>query len=152
MKSVWTTQERLRKRGSALLTAIRFVLAFVLGTTHVVGLILSSQSTPSLFGFAFAVISSLHSYLILANAGSAKAAEDVGFYYAANAGGLWSVSCCQAGSCSEAHSGVFEELNCRASGIVGYHVDAADGWLSPAVSQRSGVTLAVLSGLILPKL
>ena len=40
-----------------------------------------------MFGFAFAVISSLHSYLILAYAGSAKAAEDVGFYYAANAGG-----------------------------------------------------------------
>ena len=39
------------------------------------------------FGFAFAVISSLHSYLILAYAGSAKAAEDVGFYYAANAAG-----------------------------------------------------------------
>ena len=39
------------------------------------------------FGFAFAVISSLHSYLILAYAGSKKAAEDVGFYYAANAGG-----------------------------------------------------------------
>ena len=39
------------------------------------------------FGFAFAVISSLHSYLILAYAGSEKAAEDVGFYYAANAGG-----------------------------------------------------------------
>jgi len=33
------------------------------------------------------VISSLHSYLILAYAGSEKAAEDVGFYYAANAGG-----------------------------------------------------------------
>ncbi len=29
--------------------------------------------------------SSLHSYLILAYAGSEKAAEDVGFYYAANA-------------------------------------------------------------------
>ncbi len=40
-----------------------------------------------LFGFVFAVISSLHSYLILAYAGSEKAAEDVGFYYAANAGG-----------------------------------------------------------------
>jgi predicted MFS family arabinose efflux permease len=38
-----------------------------------------------LFGFAFAVNSSLHSYLILAYAGSEKAAEDVGFYYAANA-------------------------------------------------------------------
>ena len=39
------------------------------------------------FGFVFAVISSLHSYLILAYAGTKKAAEDVGFYYAANAGG-----------------------------------------------------------------
>lgn len=39
----------------------------------------------SLFGFAFAINSSVHSYLILAYAGSEKAAEDVGFYYAANA-------------------------------------------------------------------
>ncbi len=39
------------------------------------------------FGVAFAVNSSLHSYLILAYAGSKKAAEDVGFYYAANAAG-----------------------------------------------------------------
>ncbi len=38
-----------------------------------------------LFGVAFAVNSSLHSYLVLAYAGSEKAAEDVGFYYAANA-------------------------------------------------------------------
>jgi MFS family permease len=41
----------------------------------------------SVFGFVFAVISSLHSYLVLAYAGSKKAAEDVGFYYAANAAG-----------------------------------------------------------------
>jgi len=40
-----------------------------------------------LFGGVFAVMSSLHSYLILAYAGSEKAAEDVGFYYAANAAG-----------------------------------------------------------------
>lgn len=40
-----------------------------------------------LFGLPFAVNSSLHSYLILAYAGSKKAAEDVGFYYAANAAG-----------------------------------------------------------------
>ena len=39
------------------------------------------------FGVIFAVNSSVHSYLILAYAGSAKAAEDVGFYYAANAAG-----------------------------------------------------------------
>jgi len=41
----------------------------------------------ALFGFAFAVNSSVHSYLVLAYAGSEKAAEDVGFYYAANAAG-----------------------------------------------------------------
>ena len=39
----------------------------------------------AVFGFAFAVNSSVHSYLVLAYAGSEKAAEDVGFYYAANA-------------------------------------------------------------------
>lgn len=41
----------------------------------------------AVFGVAFAVNSSVHSYLILAYAGSRKAAEDVGFYYAANAAG-----------------------------------------------------------------
>jgi len=41
----------------------------------------------ALFGLVFAVNSSLHSYLILAYAGSEKTAEDVGFYYAANATG-----------------------------------------------------------------
>ena len=41
----------------------------------------------AIFGLPFAVNSSLHSYLILAYAGSEKAAEDVGFYYAANACG-----------------------------------------------------------------
>ncbi|SEO73828.1 Major Facilitator Superfamily protein [Rhodospirillales bacterium URHD0017] len=41
----------------------------------------------AMFALPFAVNSSLHSYLILAYAGSEKAAEDVGFYYAANATG-----------------------------------------------------------------
>jgi hypothetical protein len=54
-------------------------LPFSPGLLVVVGL--------SVFGFVFAVISSLHSYLILADAGSKKAAQDVGFYYAANAAG-----------------------------------------------------------------
>jgi hypothetical protein len=71
----------------AILTAIPIALALLLqahlpvspGLLVVIGL--------GIFGFAFAVISSLHSYLILAYAGSKKAAEDVGFYYAANAGG-----------------------------------------------------------------
>jgi predicted MFS family arabinose efflux permease len=41
----------------------------------------------ALFGVVFALNSSIHSYLILAYAGSRKVAEDVGFYYAANASG-----------------------------------------------------------------
>jgi predicted MFS family arabinose efflux permease len=41
----------------------------------------------AVFGVAFAINSAVHSYLILAYAGSEKAAEDVGFYYAANAAG-----------------------------------------------------------------
>lgn len=41
----------------------------------------------ALFGAVFAVNSSVHSYLIVAYAGSEKVAEDVGFYYAANAAG-----------------------------------------------------------------
>jgi MFS family permease len=69
----------------ALLTAITLALAVVLSEAHVARLDL--VVTIGLGIFAFAVISSLHSYLILAYAGSEKAAEDVGFYYAANAGG-----------------------------------------------------------------
>ena len=71
----------------AVLTAIPLVLAIVLGGSHLARLDLVVTIGLGVFGFAFAVISSLHSYLILAYAGSAKAAEDVGFYYAANAGG-----------------------------------------------------------------
>jgi predicted MFS family arabinose efflux permease len=69
---------------SALLTAVPVLLAIAvvmevpqLEWVVVVGL--------GVFGFAFAVNSSVHSYLVLAYAGSEKAAEDVGFYYAANA-------------------------------------------------------------------
>ncbi len=70
---------------AALLTAIPVVLALLL--------VAGSSARPdlfvviglALFGLPFAVNSSLHSYLILAYAGSEKAAEDVGFYYAANA-------------------------------------------------------------------
>jgi MFS family permease len=71
----------------AILTAIPLVLAIVLGTAHMARLDLIVTIGLGVFGFVFAVISSLHSYLILAYAGSEKAAEDVGFYYAANAGG-----------------------------------------------------------------
>jgi predicted MFS family arabinose efflux permease len=40
-----------------------------------------------LFGFVFAVNSSVHSYLILAYSDGDKVAMNVGFYYMANAGG-----------------------------------------------------------------
>ena len=72
---------------AGLLTAVPVTLAFLL---------LDARDWPAdvvliaglaLFGLPFAVNSSLHSYLILAYAGSEKAAEDVGFYYAANAAG-----------------------------------------------------------------
>jgi len=71
----------------AALTAIPVLLVLVLGAQLPVSPGLLVVIGLSIFGFAFAVISSLHSYLILAYAGSKKAAEDVGFYYAANAAG-----------------------------------------------------------------
>ncbi|MBN8874777.1 MAG: organoarsenical effux MFS transporter ArsJ [Rhodospirillales bacterium] len=70
-----------------LLAAIPVALALLVTSHLAVRLDLAVVVGLCIFGFAFAVVSSLHSYLILAYAGSAKAAEDVGFYYAANAGG-----------------------------------------------------------------
>jgi predicted MFS family arabinose efflux permease len=71
---------------SLLLLLVTVVLALAVGMEGpradlivVIGL--------AIFGVAFAVNSSVHSYLVLAYAGSEKAAEDVGFYYAANATG-----------------------------------------------------------------
>ena len=72
--------------GTAL-AAIPVVLGIVLATGAVGRPDLVVVAGLAIFGFAFAVNSSLHSYLILAYAGSEKAAEDVGFYYAANAAG-----------------------------------------------------------------
>ncbi|MGE0684680.1 MAG: organoarsenical effux MFS transporter ArsJ, partial [Candidatus Binatia bacterium] len=71
----------------AVLTTIPLVLVLVLDYSPMEHPDLMITVGLGLFGFVFAVISSLHSYLILAYAGSEKAAEDVGFYYAANAGG-----------------------------------------------------------------
>ena len=70
-------------------------LALLVVTLAIVLLLLAGIGQPdvvvvlglALFGFVFAVNSSVHSYLVLAYAGSEKAAEDVGFYYAANATG-----------------------------------------------------------------
>jgi predicted MFS family arabinose efflux permease len=70
-----------------VLTAIPVALVLLLGARPPVSPALTVVTVLGVFGFAFAVISSLHSYLILAYAGTKKAAEDVGFYYAANAGG-----------------------------------------------------------------
>jgi len=71
---------------AGLLTLVPLVLALVVWKAWApvdIWLVLGL----GLFGFLFAVNSSLHSYLVLAYAGSEKAAEDVGFYYAANAAG-----------------------------------------------------------------
>jgi predicted MFS family arabinose efflux permease len=70
-----------------ILTAIPVALVFIMQSRLAVSPALTVVVVLGVFGFAFAVISSLHSYLILAYAGTKKAAEDVGFYYAANAAG-----------------------------------------------------------------
>jgi len=70
---------------AGLLTAIPAVLALMLASGSVARPDVLLVIGLAVFGLPFAVNSSLHSYLILAYAGSEKAAEDVGFYYAANA-------------------------------------------------------------------
>jgi MFS family permease len=72
---------------AGLLVAVPLVLAVLLQRPGLWQPDLVVVAGLSLFALPFAVNSSLHSYLILAYAGSEKAAEDVGFYYAANATG-----------------------------------------------------------------
>ena len=72
---------------AGLLAAVPVALAVLLHQPGLWRPDLVVVSGLALFGLPFAVNSSLHSYLILAYAGSEKAAEDVGFYYAANAAG-----------------------------------------------------------------
>ena len=69
---------------SGLLAAVPVVLAglVIAQVPHLEWVVVAGLAV---FGVAFAINSSVHSYLILAYAGSEKAAEDVGFYYAANA-------------------------------------------------------------------
>jgi MFS family permease len=69
---------------SAILAVIPAALALLVAqnVAHLQSVVVGGLA---LFGVAFAINSSVHSYLILAYAGSEKAAEDVGFYYAANA-------------------------------------------------------------------
>jgi len=72
---------------AGLLVAVPLVLVLLLQSPSLWRPDLVVVIGLALFGLPFAVNSSLHSYLILAYAGSEKAAEDVGFYYAANATG-----------------------------------------------------------------
>ena len=72
---------------AAMLAAVPIALAVIMQVADVGRPDLILVIGLALFGLPFAVNSSLHSYLILAYAGSEKAAEDVGFYYAANAAG-----------------------------------------------------------------
>jgi hypothetical protein len=72
---------------AGLLVAVPLALALLLRDGNLWRPDLVVVAGLALFGLPFAVNSSLHSYLILAYAGSKKAAEDVGFYYAANAAG-----------------------------------------------------------------
>lgn len=73
-----------RRWGFGLAAIPLGMLALVLAGAHKEWVVVGGLMA---FGFAFAVNSSVHSYLVLAYAGSEKAAEDVGFYYAANAAG-----------------------------------------------------------------
>lgn len=82
-----------------------------------------------LFGVIFAVNSSVHSYLILAYAGSEKAAEDVGFYYAANALGRF---------LGTLLSGLLYQLGGLPACLIGSAVMLATSWLATqALPQRS---------------
>jgi predicted MFS family arabinose efflux permease len=72
---------------AGILAAVPIVLAVLMRTPELPHPEFILVTGLALFGVPFAVNSSLHSYLILAYAGSEKAAEDVGFYYAANAAG-----------------------------------------------------------------
>lgn len=75
---------------SALLAAVPALMIAALALNSGIRPDLILVTGLGLFGVAFAINSSVHSYLILAYAGSEKAAEDVGFYYAANAAGRFS--------------------------------------------------------------
>ena len=74
-------------RWGMVLVVIPAVLALALGNAPLNRPDILITVGLCVFGCVFAVVSALHSYLVLAYAGTGKAAEDVGFYYAANAAG-----------------------------------------------------------------
>ena len=76
--------------------ARRWMLILIFITVGIAGVLLFGSESAAvpvvvigllIFGIAFAVESALHSYLILAFASKTDVAQDVGFYYAANATG-----------------------------------------------------------------
>ena len=69
--------------------AIPFVLAFLAygAGAHALWLSLSIVAGLLLFGYVFAVNSSVHSYLILAFSTDDRVTRDIGFYYMSNAAG-----------------------------------------------------------------
>jgi len=74
---------------AGFLTPIPFALAglALIAGAPTLWLTLSLVAGLLLFGFVFAINSSVHSYLILAFSGTDRVTMDVGFYYMANAGG-----------------------------------------------------------------
>jgi predicted MFS family arabinose efflux permease len=78
---------RLARKWSAGLICIPLVVALGLMFISASYAVIVVALGVSVFGLGFALMSSIHSYLVLAFAGSEKAAEDIGFYYAANAAG-----------------------------------------------------------------
>ena len=87
-----SAETRAARAWAFALALVPVAIVLVLSLEGVVG---AAWPTPEwtiivglgIFGFVFAVNSSVHSYLILAYAGSDKVTLDVGFYYMANAGG-----------------------------------------------------------------
>ncbi|MBU0644183.1 MAG: organoarsenical effux MFS transporter ArsJ [Alphaproteobacteria bacterium] len=82
-----TTRSAMHWAG--FLTPIPFALAALalIAGAPTLWLTLSLVAGLLLFGFVFAINSSVHSYLILAFSGAERVTMDVGFYYMANAGG-----------------------------------------------------------------
>ncbi|NQV99322.1 MAG: MFS transporter, partial [Rhodospirillales bacterium] len=81
-------------RSTEIKAALNWVYGLA-GVTSLIALMINAGIDPTwtlvgglaVFGFLFAVNSSLHSYLILAFADRNDVALDVGFYYMANAAG-----------------------------------------------------------------
>jgi hypothetical protein len=112
---------------AAILAAVPITLAVIMNVTDVARPDLVLVIGLALFGLPFAVNSSLHSYLILAYAGSEKAAEDVGFYYAANAAGrLLGITLSGVLLSTGGHHGMPCRFGNNAAFVLAYHIPASD--------------------------